>query len=66
MYVCVCNAVTDSEIRAAHAQGVRSVSELRETTGVASCCGACEETAEALLVQGCAGDGCACAAAAVA
>lgn len=66
MYVCVCNAVTDREIRAAHAQGVRSVTELRESTGVASCCGACEDTAEEILVQGCTNDGCACMSGAVA
>jgi bacterioferritin-associated ferredoxin len=55
MYVCVCNAVTDHEIRDARAQGVRTLPELRDVMGVATCCGACEDTAHDILAEeGCA------------
>lgn len=49
MYVCVCNAVTDREIAAAKERGVSTLPELSEATGVASCCGACAETAHEIL-----------------
>lgn len=51
MYVCVCNAVTESDIRAARDRGIDSIDRLREVTGVASCCGACEETAHDVLAE---------------
>lgn len=51
MYVCICNAVTDREIRRAREAGVESLSELSETLGVASCCGSCAEHAEAILSE---------------
>ncbi len=61
MYVCVCNAVTESQIRDARALGARSLPELRDVTGVASCCGACEEIAHEILAEhGCATQNCAC------
>ncbi|MFO1361396.1 MAG: (2Fe-2S)-binding protein [Burkholderiales bacterium] len=49
MYVCVCNAVTDREIRQCADLGVETFDQLRECLGVASCCGKCEFTARALL-----------------
>lgn len=49
MYVCICNAVTDREIRRAREAGVESLSELSEALGVAACCGSCAEHAEAIL-----------------
>jgi bacterioferritin-associated ferredoxin len=51
MYVCICNAVTDREIRRAAAQGARSLDDLRDTLGVASCCGCCHQQAEELLAE---------------
>lgn len=51
MYICVCNAVTDGDIRAACARGARTLCELREETGVASCCGGCTEIAEGFLEE---------------
>lgn len=49
MYVCICNGVTDREIREAVAAGADSLDALRDQLGVASCCGSCRCTAEALL-----------------
>lgn len=51
MYVCICNAVTESDIRAARDRGIDSLEQLREATGVASCCGACEESAHDVLAE---------------
>ncbi len=49
MYVCVCNAVTDREIRACADLGCRTVDDLRQHIGVASCCGRCAPAAEQVL-----------------
>ena len=46
MYVCLCNAVTDHEIRHAVRGGVLTFDELRLELGVACCCGQCHEHAE--------------------
>jgi bacterioferritin-associated ferredoxin len=52
MYVCVCNAVTDREIRQCAELGVRTVDDLRDSLGVASCCGKCEGVAREVLAGG--------------
>jgi bacterioferritin-associated ferredoxin len=49
MYVCICKAVTDKEIRRARAAGVDTLDDLQETLGVASCCGSCADTAQSIL-----------------
>ncbi|MET1162872.1 MAG: (2Fe-2S)-binding protein [Pseudoxanthomonas sp.] len=49
MYVCICNGVTDSQIRDAAASGVRSVAELTMRTGCGATCGTCLETAAGIL-----------------
>jgi bacterioferritin-associated ferredoxin len=49
MYVCICKAVTDKQIRRAAAKGVDNLYELRESLGVASGCGSCAGAAEAIL-----------------
>ncbi len=41
MYVCVCNAVTDRQIRAAVHEGASSLKDLREELGVGVTCGTC-------------------------
>ena len=51
MYVCVCNAVTDREIRGAVRLGARSLGDLQDTLGVATCCGRCTDCACALLTE---------------
>ena len=47
MYICLCNAVTDHDIRREAADGVRSFRELQARTGCSDCCGCCEQEARA-------------------
>jgi bacterioferritin-associated ferredoxin len=49
MYVCICNAITDHEIRSAVSLGARSLSDLQSTLGVATCCGRCADCARAIV-----------------
>jgi bacterioferritin-associated ferredoxin len=49
MYVCLCNAITDQEIRHAAVQGVTDLDGLKAGLGVATCCGACESCACEIL-----------------
>ncbi|GAB2509519.1 (2Fe-2S)-binding protein [Pseudoxanthomonas sangjuensis] len=49
MYVCICNGVTDHQIREAAASGVRTVAELTMRTGCGATCGACLEMAAEIL-----------------
>ena len=51
MYICLCNAVTDHDIRREVADGVRSFGELQARTGCSDCCGCCESEARACLSQ---------------
>jgi len=52
MYICVCNAVTDREIRTAVAAGCRSFSEIQRELGVATGCGKCEPCVREILADG--------------
>jgi bacterioferritin-associated ferredoxin len=49
MYVCVCNAITDREVRGAIALGARSLADLQSTLGVATCCRRCTDCAQKLV-----------------
>ena len=49
MYVCVCNAVTERQIREAVAGGARTLKDLRRELGVGSECGRCTSCARACL-----------------
>ena len=49
MYVCICNAVTDREIRQAVALGAHSLADLKESLGVATNCRKCADCARAIL-----------------
>lgn len=49
MYVCLCNAITERDIRAAVAEGVREFGQLQERLRVSTCCGTCREDARACL-----------------
>jgi len=51
MYVCVCNAVTDSDIRNAVDNGVRNMKQLGQATDCGTSCGCCRETAVEILQQ---------------
>jgi bacterioferritin-associated ferredoxin len=41
MYVCICKAVTDGQIRAAVEDGITSMSGLRQSLGCSGQCGKC-------------------------
>ena len=49
MYICLCNAVTDHDIRRAAADGVQTFAQLQARTGCSDCCGCCEGEARATL-----------------
>ncbi len=49
MYVCICNAITESEIRAAAQAGATDLWRLQTELGVAAGCGTCRDTASSIL-----------------
>ena len=49
MYVCICNAVTDKQIRKAAESGVQDLWGLQRELGVAAGCGSCKEMASEIL-----------------
>lgn len=49
MYVCICNGVTDRQVREAAENGCNSMAELTMRTGCGAACGSCLETATAIL-----------------
>lgn len=51
MIVCVCNNISDREIRQAMDLGITSMDELRDALGVATCCGQCFSCAEEILTE---------------
>lgn len=51
MYVCVCKAVTDRQIREAAASGARTLRDLRRDLGVTSECGRCASCARDCLKE---------------
>ena len=59
VYVCVCNAISDHEIRGAVALGARSLDDLRGMLGVATCCGRCADCAADIVGKACDESACA-------
>lgn len=51
MYVCICNGVTQRDIREAADAGCRSVAELTMRTGAGANCGSCIDMAAEVLEQ---------------
>lgn len=49
MYVCVCQAVTERQVREAIADGIHSIHGLRKHLGVTAMCGKCASCARNLL-----------------
>lgn len=49
MYICVCNRVTDKQIREAARDGARTLDALSAQLKVASCCGKCRGCARRVL-----------------
>jgi bacterioferritin-associated ferredoxin len=52
MYVCVCNAVTESQVLRAVEEGVRNLRGLQARLGIALECGRCASHAHGLLKGG--------------
>ncbi len=64
MIVCICNNVSERQIRhAVHEHGARTLRDLRGQLGVAGQCGRCADCARAVLSQACAMRSAPCAAA---
>ena len=51
MYVCVCHAVTDKDIRKAVDRGACSLFDVQNELPVGSCCGRCEDTARSVVEE---------------
>ena len=51
MYVCVCNAVRESDVHAAVKDGVRTMRQLSATTGCSNSCGRCARFAASVLTD---------------
>ncbi|MFZ4874750.1 (2Fe-2S)-binding protein [Janthinobacterium sp. Mn2066] len=51
MIVCVCNNISDREIRQAVDLGLSTMAELRRDLGVATCCGKCHTCAREVLKE---------------
>jgi bacterioferritin-associated ferredoxin len=49
MYICICNAVTESAIRQAVREGARSVFDLTARTGCSTQCRCCVDLAREIL-----------------
>ncbi len=51
MYVCVCKAISDQDIRRAVASGARTFDAVQAVTGCTTCCGCCEDEARGLVEE---------------
>jgi bacterioferritin-associated ferredoxin len=49
MYICICNAITDADIRREAEDGVCSFEQLQARTGCSTGCGCCEHEARQVL-----------------
>lgn len=49
MYVCICNAITERQVRECASRGTCSVQDLEATLGIGAGCGRCRECAEEIL-----------------
>jgi bacterioferritin-associated ferredoxin len=51
MFICICNGITDHQIRDAAASGACNLGALQSRLGVATQCGQCAEAALAVLSE---------------
>ena len=51
MFVCICNGVTENQIRDAVCSGAGDLAELRCCLGVAAGCGTCAAFAEQIIIE---------------
>ena len=49
MFVCICNAVPDHQIKETVAAGASTLGDLQAQLGVATCCGCCTDLASSFL-----------------
>ena len=49
MYVCICHAVSDTEIRSCIARGARSIEEVGAACGAGTGCGSCHDHIDVFL-----------------
>ena len=49
MYICLCNAITECQIRACAEDGMRTLGDLERRLGVGASCGRCKHAAKELL-----------------
>lgn len=49
MFVCICNAITDRQIKETVAAGATTLTDLTDRLGVANCCGCCADLASSFL-----------------
>ena len=57
MYVCLCNGITDRQVRLLTAEGDRTVSEIYRTLGGQPRCGRCVPTMRGLIRESAASGG---------
>ena len=53
MYICICNAITERQVRECADAGASSIEDLTSALGVAAGCGRCRECAVELLREAC-------------
>ena len=51
MYVCICNAVTDRQIKKAVQEGHGTFEKIQLQLDVATCCGQCESHAKEVILD---------------
>jgi bacterioferritin-associated ferredoxin len=51
MYVCICNAVTDRQIKTAVQEGHGTFEKIQQQLDVGSCCGKCEPHAKEVILE---------------
>jgi bacterioferritin-associated ferredoxin len=51
MYVCVCNGLTERDVRQCAEEGARSLDELASRLGLGAGCGRCRDCAASLLEE---------------
>lgn len=49
MYVCICEAVTDTEVRSCIAAGARTVEDVGDACGAGTGCGSCHDHIDVFL-----------------
>lgn len=49
MYICLCNAITDRQIRKCAQEGACSLEDLACALGIGSACGRCKDSAAEVL-----------------